>query len=150
MVFNFFTTPVVSFVILFFSTSFAQAEETTSSNNLLNPLSYVRYIEDKIGWSESIDGVSPGYYGIKDGYLTIQEICNVGGQLIRTTEGFSNWSLQLYKQQLLTTHYYSALIGCASFPLYLENLSGPLHGVDQSLSNDFDVSFNQRKNDLGS
>lgn len=92
----------------------------------------VTFIEDRIEIREKADGVIAGEYGKKDGDLTKKEICNVGGWLVHNVKGFSQWSYELYRVQLMSANYYSALVGCASYKVFkmeLPNESNHLGGT---------------------
>lgn len=141
-----------SFKLVFFATAaftlLTGTQPLSASTAIpLNTTSYINYVEDRIEFYENRDGLQSGDYGVQDGTLTLRELCNVGGQLVHTEEDFSKWSYQMYRMQLMTTSYYSALIGCASYPIFLQETMQPAQ--DDAMAADTSLqAIEQEKHNL--
>lgn len=115
-----------------------------------NTSSYINFIEERIALFEEYDGLNHGDYGVQDGNLTIRELCNIGGKLVHTIDGFSRWSFEIYRMDLMTTRYYSALVGCASYPLFLLEMLEPLQQEDQIFLSNIGSNLEQERHNVAS
>ncbi len=141
----YFSSTLLALILIFNSnTAFA------SNVDPYNTSSYVNFIEERIALFEEYDGLDQGDYGVQDGNLTIKELCNVGGKLVHTVDGFSRWSFEMYRMDLMTTRYYSALVGCASYPLFLLELLEPLQEEDQTFLSNIGSDLEQEKHNVAS
>lgn len=121
---------------------------TMLKTDLFNTTTYISFVEDTIELREKADGVMAGEYGKKDGDLTTREICNVGGWLVLNVKGFSQWSYELYRVQLMSTRYYSALVGCASYRIFAMELPNMPNSIRKDVSNESHSSIDRRNENL--
>lgn len=137
-------TAALSVVLL----SCSVQSKTMLNTDFSDSATYISFVEDRIELREKADGVMAGAYGKKDGDLTKREICNVGGWLVHNVKGFPQWSFELYRMQLMSTNYYSALLGCASYGVFTMDLPNKPNPLKNIISNGSHSSTDGRNENL--